>query len=48
MWDSLYTLDVDTAWYIIPQSEIEKIRNAEDKVKPVAHLINLSGEGLQR
>lgn len=42
-WDSLYTLTVDTMWYIIPQSEIEKVRNAEEKVKPVSHLYNLGG-----
>ena len=42
MWDNTYTLDVDTAWYIIPESEITKLRNIEDKVKPVAHLYNLS------
>ena len=41
MWDSLYTQDVDTAWYIIPQSEIEKIRNLDEKVKPVGHLYNI-------
>ena len=40
-WDTLYTQTVDTAWYIIPQSEIDKVRNLEEKVKPVAHLINL-------
>ena len=40
-WDTLYTQTVDTAWYIIPKSEIDKVRNMEDKVKPVAHLINL-------
>ena len=40
-WDSLYTLDVDTLWFIIPQSEIDKVRNAEEKVKPVSHLYNL-------
>ena len=42
MWDSTYTLNTDTAWYVIPESEIAKVRNAEDKVKPVAHLYNLS------
>ena len=40
-WDVLYTQSVDTAWYILPQSEIEKVRNRKDKVKPVAHLYNL-------
>lgn len=40
-WDSIYTQDVDTAWYLIPQSEIDKVRNMEEKKKPVAHLINL-------
>ena len=45
-WDSLYEQDVDTAWYIIPQSEINKVRNLDEKVKPVAHLINTSGAEL--
>lgn len=40
-WDSLYTQSVDTAWYIIPKSEIEKVRNMDDKVTPVVHVINL-------
>ncbi len=40
-WDELYEQTTDTAWYIIPQSEIEKVRNMEEKKKPVAHLINL-------
>ena len=40
-WDSLYTQTEDTAWYIIPQSEIEKVRNLDEKVKPVAHLWNI-------
>jgi len=40
VWDSLYTQKADTAWYIIPQSEIEKVKNLTEKVKPVAHLIN--------
>ena len=40
-WDSLYTQTVDTAWYIIPQTEIEKVRNMDEKVKPVGHLYNL-------
>lgn len=39
-WDSLYTQDTDTAWYIIPQSEIDLVRNMEEKKKPIAHLIN--------
>ena len=39
-WDSLYTQDTDTAWYIIPQSEIDLVRNMEEKQKPIAHLIN--------
>ncbi len=42
-WDSLYTQSVDTAWYIIPKSEIVKVRNNEEKQKPVAHLYNLAG-----
>lgn len=40
-WDSLYEQDVDTAWYIITKEEIDKVRNADQKLKPVAHLINL-------
>ncbi len=40
-WDSLYTQTADTAWYIIPKSEIDLVRNLDEKVKPVAHLINL-------
>ncbi len=40
-WDTLYTQTVDTAWYIIPKSEILKVRTQEEKAKPVAHLINL-------
>ncbi|MBQ4018890.1 MAG: hypothetical protein II605_06580 [Paludibacteraceae bacterium] len=40
-WDSLYTQTTDTAWYIIPKSEIDKVRNLDEKVKPVAHLFNL-------
>ena len=40
-WDSLYTQTTDTAWYIIPKSEIDYVRNLDEKVKPVAHLINL-------
>ena len=42
-WDSTYTQTVDTAWYIIPKSEIDKVRNMDEKVKPVGHLYNLSG-----
>ena len=42
-WDSLYEQDADTAWYIIKQEEIDKVRNMDEKVKPVAHLINLPG-----
>ena len=40
-WDSLYTQTEDTVWYIIPKSEIDKVNNKEDKVKPVAHLWNI-------
>ena len=39
-WDTLYTQTEDTAWYIIPQSEIDRVRNLDEKVKPVAHLWN--------
>ena len=41
-WDTLYTQTTDTAWYIIPKSEIDKVRDLDDKVKPVAHLISLA------
>lgn len=40
-WDTLYTQTEDTVWYIIPKTEIDKVRNLDEKVKPVAHLINL-------
>ena len=40
-WDSTYTQTQDTVWYIIPKSEIDKVNNKEDKVKPVAHLWNI-------
>ena len=40
-WDVEYTQSVDTAWYIISKEEVEKVRNLDEKVKPVAHLINL-------
>ena len=39
-WDSLYTQTVDTAWYIIPNSEILRVKNMDEKVKPVAHMWN--------
>ncbi len=42
-WNVLYTQTQDTAWYIIPTEEIEKVRNLEEKVKPVVHLVNLLG-----
>ena len=45
-WDSLYEQEVDTAWYIIKKSEIDKVRDADQKLKPVAHLINLSAAEL--
>jgi hypothetical protein len=45
-WDSLYTQSVDTAWYIISKEEIDKVRNMEEKVKPVAHLFNLSSKSI--
>ena len=45
-WDTLYTQSVDTAWYIIPQSEIAMIRNLDEKVKPVAHLINTTSSAM--
>ena len=43
-WDSLYTQSVDTAWYIISKEELDKVRFAEEKVKPVAHLFNLASK----
>jgi len=39
-WDSLYTQTADTVWYIIPTSEILRIKNMDEKVKPVAHIWN--------
>ena len=45
-WDSLYTQTEDTVWYIIPTSEIEKVRNLGEKVKPVAHVINLGSDSV--
>ena len=42
MWDSLYTQTADTAWYLIPQSQIELIGQLDEKVKPVLHLIDAS------
>ena len=41
MWDSTYVVDVDTIWCVIPKSELDKVREAEERVKPVAHLWNL-------
>ena len=43
-WDTIYTQTVDTAWYIVPKSEIDKLVDLEDKVKPVAHLWNIGTE----
>ena len=40
-WNTEYTQDQDTAWYIIPQSEIEYARNAEVKMTPVVYVTNL-------
>ncbi len=45
-WDTLYTQTTDTAWYIIPQSEINLVRNLDEKVKPVVHTINLTGTAM--
>ena len=44
-WNTLYTQTKDTAWYVIQKSEIEYIRELaknDEKVKPVAHLIDAS------
>ena len=41
-WDVEYTQTTDTAWYIIPKSEIDKVRNMTEKQKPVGHLTNLA------
>ena len=41
-WNTLYTQTADTAWYLIPQSQIELIKQLDEKVKPVAHLIDAS------
>jgi len=40
-WDVDYTQTTDTAWYIIPKSEIDTVRNMTEKQKPVAHVTNL-------
>lgn len=45
-WDTLYEQNVDTAWYIIPFSEIDKVRKLDEKVKPVVHAINLTGSAM--
>ena len=42
VWDSVYTQTADTAWYIIPKTEIVRVANLDEKVKTVAHLWNLS------
>ena len=39
--DVLYTQAQDTAWYIIPKSEIDSVLKLDQKVKPVAHLYNI-------
>ena len=41
-WNKEYTQTQDTVWYVIPKSEMDKAANAEDEVKPVAHLTNLA------
>ena len=41
-WDSTYTQAEDTAWYVIPQSQIQYIKDLGDQVTPVAHLIDAS------
>jgi len=45
-WDSLYTQNTDTAWYVIPQSEIDLVRNMEENQKPIAHLINTTNANM--
>ena len=40
-WDVVYKQTTDTAWYIIPKSEIDKVREGDIELKPVAHLKNL-------
>ena len=45
-WDTLYTQTTDTAWYIVPLSEIEKVRKLDEKVKPVVHAINLTSSAM--
>jgi len=45
-WNKTYVQNVDTAWYIIPQSQIDSVRNLEKKVKPVAFVDNLSSKEL--
>ena len=46
-WDSVYTLDADTTWFVILPSELDKVRNLEDKKKPVSHLTNLGSTEAQ-
>ena len=41
-WNTTYTQTADTAWYIIPKSELDYVRNLEEKMTPVAHLIDAS------
>jgi len=41
-WNETYTQTADTAWYLIPQSQIEYVKNLDEKVKPVVHLIDAS------
>ncbi len=41
-WNETYTQTEDTAWYLIPKSEIDYVRNLEEKMTPVAHLIDAS------
>lgn len=41
-WNTLYTQTEDTVWYVIPNSEIQYIKNLGEEVTPVAHLIDAS------
>ena len=41
-WNETYTQTADTAWYLIPKSQIDLVRDLEEKMKPVAHLIDAS------
>ena len=41
-WNTTYTQTVDTAWYIIPKSEIDLVRNMEEEQRPIVRMKNLA------